>query len=117
MIGGRHSTVVPCAIGNVMNLIARTVIRGTSDEGQIWLLQPHNAAHQTGRPRTLRALWGLAHITDPSRAKYWVDPYGTSGMYMKRDCYKDTYGTVYRCLLDNTVHDAKDLPTSLEVVS
>lgn len=89
-----------------------------SDQGQIWLLlQPHNAAHQTGRPRTLRALWGLAHTTDPSRAKYWVDPYGTSNMCMKRDCYEDTYGTVYRCLLDNTVHDAKDLPTSLEVVS
>lgn len=33
------------------------------------------------------------------------------------DCYKDTDGTVYRCLLDNTVHDAKALPTSLEVVS
>ena len=73
---------------------------------------------QAGRLRTtLRALWGLAHTTDPSRAKYWVDPYGTSNMCMKRDCYKDTYGTVYRCLLDNTVHDAKDLPTSLEVVS
>lgn len=117
-MGGRHGTVVHCASGNVMNLTARTVIRGTSDEGQIWLLlQPHNAAHQTGRPRTLRALWGLAHITDPSRAKYWVDPYGTSGMYMKRDCYKDTDCTVYRCLLDDTVYDAKALPTSLEVVS
>ena len=88
-----------------------------SDEGQIWLLQPNNAAHQTGRLRTLRALWGLAHTTDPSRARYWVDPYGTSGMYMERDCYKDTDGTVYRCLLDDTVHDAKSLPTSLEVVS
>ena len=31
-MGGRHSTVVPCAIGNVMNLIARTVIRGTSED-------------------------------------------------------------------------------------
>ena len=32
VMGGRHSTVVPCAIGNVMNLIARTVIRGTSED-------------------------------------------------------------------------------------
>lgn len=29
---GRHGTVVPCAIGNAMNLIARTVIRGTSED-------------------------------------------------------------------------------------
>ena len=31
-MGGRHGTDVPCAIGNVMNLIARTVIRGTSED-------------------------------------------------------------------------------------
>ena len=31
-MGGRHGTVVPCAIGNAMNLIARTVIRGTSED-------------------------------------------------------------------------------------
>ena len=29
---GRHSTVVPCAIGNAMNLTARTAIRGTSED-------------------------------------------------------------------------------------
>lgn len=29
---GRHGTVVPCAIGNAMNLIARTAIRGTSED-------------------------------------------------------------------------------------
>lgn len=29
---GMHSTVVPCAIGNAMNLIARTAIRGTSED-------------------------------------------------------------------------------------
>lgn len=41
-----------------------------SDEGQVWLLiQPHNAANYQGRPATLRALWGLAHTTDPARAK------------------------------------------------
>lgn len=37
-----------------------------ADEGQVWLLiQPHNAANYQGRPATLRALWGLAHTTDP----------------------------------------------------
>ena len=40
------------------------------DEGQVWvLLQPHNAAHYSGRPSGNRALWGLAHTTDPKKSK------------------------------------------------
>ena len=70
-----------------------------ADEGQVWLLiQPHNAANYEGRPSTLRALWGLAHTTDPARAKAWVEPMGTSGMYMHGECYRADDGTVYRCL-------------------
>ena len=57
-----------------------------ADEGQVWtLLQPHNAAHYPGRPSSLRALWGLAHTTDPAKAKPWVAPYGTSGLYMAEE--------------------------------
>ena len=42
------------------------------DGGQVWLLlQPHHAAHFHGRPETLRALWGVAHTTDPQKAKAW----------------------------------------------
>lgn len=82
-----------------------------SDEGQVWtLIQPHNAANYEGRPSTMRALWGLCHTTDPSRAKPWVEPLGTSGMYMAGECYIDTEGTVWRCLQDNTVYDASALP-------
>lgn len=78
-----------------------------SDEGQVWtLIQPYNAANHTGRPSTLRALWGLAHTKDPKRAKPWVNPYGTSGMYMKGECYVDAEGIVHRAKYDNTVHDA-----------
>lgn len=88
-----------------------------SDEGQVWLLiQPHNAANYSGRPSTLRALWGLAHTTNPSRAKPWVDAYGTSGMYMTGECYVDAYGNVHRCKRDNVVHDAATLPTAWETV-
>jgi hypothetical protein len=58
-----------------------------SDEGQVWLLIiPHNAAHYTGRPSAQRALWGLAHTTDPKMAKPWVAPYGVSGLYMEGEC-------------------------------
>lgn len=88
-----------------------------SDEGQVWqLLQPYNAAHYEGRPATLRALWGLCHTKDPRKAKSWVEPYGTSGMYMKDECYKED-NVVYRALEDNLVYKADALPTAWEIVS
>ena len=88
-----------------------------ADEGQVWtLLQPYNAAHYTGRPATLRALWGLCHTKDPAKAKPWVDAYGTSGMYMTGECYKADDGTVYRAKQDNLVHDAVAYPAGWERV-
>lgn len=88
-----------------------------ADEGQVWLLiQPHNASHYEGRPGTLRALWGLAHTTDPARAKPWGDPYGTSGLYMRGECYKAADGTVYRATADSLAYDASALPASWEAV-
>ena len=89
-----------------------------TDEGQVWLLiQPHNAANYAGRPSSLRALWDLAHTTNPAKAKPWIDPYGTSGLYMTGECYKAADGTVYRAKADNLVHDAAALPGSWEAVT
>ncbi len=89
-----------------------------TDEGQVWLLiRPYNAANYAGRPSTLRALWGLAHTTNPAKAKPWVDAYGTSGVYMTGEVYKAADGTVYRAKRDNLVHDAAALPDAWEVVS
>lgn len=68
-----------------------------ADGGQVWtLIQPHNAADYDGRPSTLRALWGLAHTTDPAKAKPWVAPCGTSGLYMAGECctYPDADGVI-----------------------
>ena len=57
------------------------------DENQVWtLLIPHNAAHYTGRPSKLRALWALAHTKDPAKAKPWVESYGVSGLYRLDEC-------------------------------
>ena len=71
------------------------------DGGQVWiLLIPHNAAAYVGRPATLRTLWGLAHTTDPLKAKGWVDPYGTSGLYYLNECYKDDSGLVRQQIYD-----------------
>lgn len=81
-----------------------------SDEGQVWLLlQPYNAANYTGRPSTLRALWGLAHTTDVALAKPYVAPYGTSGMYMIGECclWEEA---VYISTTDNNVWTPTDYP-------
>lgn len=76
-----------------------------SDEGQVWLLiQPYNAANYEGRPSTLRALWGLAHTKNPAKAKPFVAPLGTSGMYMKDECILWTDGKVYVSVADNNVY-------------
>lgn len=76
------------------------------DEGQVWLLLiPHNAAHYTGRPSKNRALWGLAHTTDPHKAKPWVSSYGTSGLYKINECctwlHPDGTTHVHRNKYDN----------------
>lgn len=88
-----------------------------TDEGQVWiLLQPHNASHYNSHPNELRALWGLCHTTNPSKAKPWVEPYGTSGMYMINECYVDNDGVIWRSLKNNLVYDAVELPTAWERV-
>ncbi len=80
------------------------------DEGQVWtLIQPHNASHYPGqRPSALRALWGLAHTKDPARAKPYVEPLGTSGVYAKDECCTDPLApdpaAVYRSKVDNNAY-------------
>ena len=88
------------------------------DGEQVWiLLQPYNAAIYPQRPAELRALWGLAHTTDPEKAKPWVDPYGVSGLYMLGECYVDADGVVRRCVDDYVDRPASILPDKWEVAS
>lgn len=87
-----------------------------ADEGQVWtLLQPHNAAHYTGRPSGLRSLWGLVHTTDPDRAKPWVAPHGVSGLYMFEECctYPMPDGTVH---VFRNLHDKNQYPPFTQTV-
>lgn len=86
------------------------------DGGQVWLLlQPHNAAHYTGRPADLRALWGLAHTTDPMRAKPYVAPYGVSGLYYLGECCLWN-GVVKRSTQDNNPYSPEEFPEWWETV-
>lgn len=89
-----------------------------ADEGQVWLLlQPYNASHYEGRPSTLRALWGLAHTKDASKAKAYVTPFGTSGLYMIDECCVWTDGKVYKSIIDNNAYDPVAYPAGwVEVV-
>lgn len=88
-----------------------------ADEGQVWLLlQPHNSAHYTGRPSGLRALWGLAHTTDPAKAKPWVAPFGTSGLYMAGECCTEN-GTTYRSIMENNPYAPSAYPDGWEIVT
>lgn len=87
-----------------------------TDEGQVWaLITPHNASSYQGRPSTLRALWSLMHTKNPDKAKPWVDAQGTSGMYMKDECYKDDEH-VYKALEDNLVYDYSAKSSAWEIV-
>lgn len=91
------------------------------DEGQVWtLLQPYNAAHYEGRPSGLRALWGLAHTKDPERAKPYVAPLGTSGVYMTGECCTDPDAedpaAVYRSKVDNNAFSPSAYPANWDRV-
>lgn len=61
------------------------------DDGQVYkLITPHNAAHYPEtRPSDLPALWSITHTTDPAKAKPWMAPNGTSGLYQKGECCTD----------------------------
>ena len=66
-----------------------------ADGGQVYgLLQPYNAANYPQRPADLPALWGLKHTKNPERAKPYVTPLGTSGLYMAGEC----------CIFDGKVY-------------
>lgn len=88
-----------------------------TDEGQVWtLIQPHNAVHYGGRPSTLRALWGLAHTTDPAKAKPFVAPYGISGLYMTGECCTEN-GSTHRSKVDNNPYAPSEYPANWEEVT
>lgn len=74
------------------------------DGDQVYtILQPHIPANNPGmRPVNLPAIYSIKHTTDPKRAKPYIAPNGTSGVYMKGDCAVEN-GGVYRSKYDNNV--------------
>ena len=86
-------------------------------DGQVYaLLQPHNAAFYPGsNPANSPALWSIRHTKDPAKAKPWMAPAGTSGLYMADECCLWD-GAVYRCVRDDNPYSPGDYPDWGETV-
>lgn len=69
------------------------------------LIQPHNAANYPGStPSNTRALWSLKHTKDAEKAKAWIAPLGTSGLYMKDEVCKHS-DKIWRSKQDNNPYE------------
>ena len=89
-----------------------------TDSDQVYgLLQPYNAANYPDmRPKDLRALWSLKHTKNPEKAKEYVAPSGTSGMYMKDECCVFA-GAVYLSLTDDNAYSPGEYPQGWLVIT
>lgn len=80
------------------------------DNGQVWqLIQPYDSNVYKDRPENMRAQWGLCHTKNPKKAKPYVEPQGTSGMYMKDECCLEN-DIVYVSTIDNNVWHPESYP-------
>lgn len=86
-----------------------------TDDGQVYtILQPHTPANNPGsRPADLPAIYSIQHTRDSKRAKDWLAPNGTSGMYMTNDCAVDV-GHVWCSCIDNNVWRPSEYPDGWE---
>lgn len=86
-----------------------------ADGGQVYtILQAHTPANNPGsRPADLPAIYSIQHTRDSKRAKPWLAPNGTSGMYMTGDCAAEE-GHVWRSLLDSNVWRPAEYPDGWE---
>lgn len=91
----------------------------TSYNGQVYrVLQSHDSTGNPGwNPADNPALFGVCHTKNPDKAKPWVAPYGTSGMYYLGECYIDGQGIVHRQIYDGAnIYDAVAMPDRWEAV-
>ena len=86
-------------------------------ERQIFtMIVPVNTSHYPGiTPNTKRSLYSLRHTKDPAKAKAFVEPYGTSGMYELDECCTEG-GYVWRNLYEDNIFPPSALPDRWENV-
>ena len=83
------------------------------DELQIFtMITPVNTAHYPGiTPNTERSLYSLCHTKDPKKAKAWIAPLGTSGLYSKDECCTDA-GHVWQSNKDSNEFSPSAYPAN-----
>ncbi len=100
--------------------VGSPVFEEIGGERQVFtLITPHNAAHYPGStPSNTRALWSLKHTKDTAKAKPWVAPLGTSGMYMTDEVCKHA-DKLWKSKQDNNPHEPGTVGTDdfWEVIS
>lgn len=82
------------------------------DNGQIFtILQAHTPAHNPGvRPADLPAIYSIKHTTDPAKAKPYLAPHGTSGLYALGEvCTKD--GKTWRSTMEGNPYPPNETGT------
>lgn len=87
--------------------------------GQVYkVLQVHDStSNPDWTPAATPALWSICHTTDPAKAKPWLEPQGTSGMYQLGECYRADDGTIYRQIYDgDNVYNAEAMPDRWQTV-
>lgn len=77
--------------------VGSPVWEAVEGERQVFtLITPHNASHYPGStPANSPALWSIRHTKDPKKAKAYLPPNGTSGLYEVDECAVEA-GHVYR---------------------
>lgn len=86
-------------------------------EKQIFtMIVPVNTANYPGiTPNTERSLYSLRHTNNPRKAKDFVYPYGTSGMYKPDECCTEG-GFVWRNLYPNNEFPPSSAPDRWEML-
>lgn len=89
-------------------------------EEQVYrVIQAHDSTgNWYWNPKLSPALFSICHTKNPYKAKSWIAPSGTSGMYELGDCYIDNEGIIWRQIYDgDNVYDAETLPERWEQVN
>lgn len=96
-----------------------TPVRDPSDEtGQVYKLwQQHDATNQPDwNPKQAVSLWDVAHTTNPEKAKPYVAPQGTRGLYQEGECMIWTNDLVYRSTINDNSYTPEQRTSDWEVV-
>ena len=88
------------------------------DSGQVYKLwQQHDATNNPDwHPSVAVSLWDIAHTKNVSKAKAYVAPQGTRGLYQKDEVMIWTDGKIYRSLVDNNAYTPNARTVGWEVV-